>query len=236
MVSKNRDEILVRFKRKDCAEMKCYLRVGSSDPAPYEQVFIQGEYQPVIDLIKKNQDFNHIRYIVDAGGNIGLSTLYFRQYFPSAEIIIIEPDDRNFDQIQKNIAINGYQHVTPVKAGLWTTTDYLSITQPAGLMNQTSLVVEKSDTPTTLKGTSLSDLMANHRLPAIDLLKIDIEGAEKVLFDDPGFKKLLLEKVKYLAIEIHDKKNVSPSIYDFLNENHFSVEERSETTFAVNRN
>src|SRR5690242_20280412 len=52
----------------------------------FEEIFIDRDYEPPTGSV--------IRSIVDAGANIGLSTLYFRQRFPDAIIECFEPDPR----------------------------------------------------------------------------------------------------------------------------------------------
>lgn len=234
MLDQNEEEILVKFQRPGFLSLMCYLRIGSSDPIPYDQVFIQSEYYPLLSLIEKNKDMGDIRYIMDAGGNIGLTTLYLKQYFPAAKILIIEPDERNYYQIQKNISVNKLAGVNPVKAGIWSHDAYLSINHPEGLMNQTALMVAESSTPTGLKGVSVNSVADSNSFPEIDILKMDIEGTEEILFNDPVFRQTLIKRVRYLALEIHDRAKNAPLIHRFFTENGFAFNEISETTFAVN--
>jgi hypothetical protein len=50
----------------------------------------------------------------------------------------------------------------------------------------------------------MQDLLAKHRLPRIDLLKIDVEGSEKVIFESPQ-TRLWLPQVEMILIETHDR-------------------------------
>ena len=54
----------------------------------------------------------------------------------------------------------------------------------------------------TVAGLTLPDVMADAGMSRIDLLKIDIEGAEKAILDESfrGF----LDRVGTIAIELHD--------------------------------
>jgi FkbM family methyltransferase len=236
IIRHSRGEILVGFQQQGFPPLRGYLRIASSDPAPYMQVFIQGEYAPLIELIEKNEDVWSIQNIVDAGGNIGMTTLYLKQRFPQARILVVEPDTSNFTQVRKNIQVNAFTDIEPVQAGVWKTDTFLSITQPVGLMNQTSLVVTESASPTSLKGVTIGTLADGQGFPIIDVLKMDIEGTEAVLFRDPDFREMLVKRVSYLAHEIHASTGAAPEIHRFFDENQFSYTEASETTFAVNRN
>lgn len=234
IVRRTNQEILVRFHRRGYEPLQCYLRIASSDPVPFEQVFIQGEYDPLIRLIEETEGLNSISHIIDAGGNIGTTTLYLKQHFPQARILTIEPDARNFAQIQKNVQVNELPGIRPIQAGVWKNDAYLSITQPGGLMNQTSLVVTESPTPTALKGVTIGALADAHDFRVIDVLKMDIEGTEAVLFRDPVFQQMLATRVRYLALEIHAHTGAAREIHQFFDEHHFTYTEASETTFAVN--
>ena len=66
---------------------------------------------------------------------------------------------------------------------------------------------------------------------SIDLLKIDIEGAERFILTDKKTSDFL-EKVKILALEIHDEFNIRSAIYDVLRQHQFTITNHGETTIA----
>lgn len=236
LLSSEPDSLLVELRRKGFGPLRCFLRIASSDPAPYEQVFILEEYHPLVALIEKNKDARHILNIIDAGGNIGLTSLYLKQYYPDAKVVVIEPDESNLRQISRNIAVNRLEGITQLKAGLWKTNAFLSISGAQGdLMHQTALQVSESETPTPLKGVTLGKVADEHGFRLIDLLKMDIEGTEHVLFSDSTFLRTLAERVRYLALEIHGGPEAARSIHRFFSEHDFLFSEASETTFAVNQ-
>jgi hypothetical protein len=81
----------------------------SSDFAVYDQVFILNEYQPLADLIKKNEPENRGPLtIIDAGGNVGITSIFFNNIFPGSRFIIIEPDKENFRMLEANIRQNKF--------------------------------------------------------------------------------------------------------------------------------
>jgi cephalosporin hydroxylase len=69
------------------------LRLGTTDVAAYEHVFIHDEYG---FLLAREPSV-----IVDAGANVGMSAVYFANRFPSAEVIAIEPEPSNLFNPQK---------------------------------------------------------------------------------------------------------------------------------------
>jgi len=69
----------------------------------------------------------------------------------------------------------------------------------------------------------------------IDILKIDVEGAEKVLFEDIKYATQFLKKVKFIAIEIHDELDLRTKIYHAFRINNYFYYNSGELTIAVNR-
>src|SRR6478735_7707633 len=71
-----------------------YLRNGSSDVHVFSQVIYDREYE-LKYRVKPT-------VIVDCGANIGLATIFFKNKFPDATIIAVEPESSNFKVLQKN--------------------------------------------------------------------------------------------------------------------------------------
>lgn len=69
-------------------------------------------------------------------------------------------------------------------------------------------------------------------MPGIDVLKIDIEGAEVILFDKDRTQIDWLNRVRYVAIEIHDS-HARSNILDLLKEYGFAILSTGEITIAL---
>ena len=199
--------------------LKLYLRRMTTDFNIYGQVFKFGEYQSVVDIINKDAK-KKIEYIVDAGANIGCSSLFFKKNFPDAKVISIEPQKGNFEALERNININNYTDITPIQAGLWKDNSNLEINTDFrdGREHSFSLKPSKTQTKITesVKGITIQDLLIQYKIPYIDILKIDIEGAEKYLFESEELAYSNFSKVNYLAIEIHDEVVDRKLIYSVL--------------------
>jgi hypothetical protein len=85
----------------------------------------------------------------------------------------------------------------------------------------------------TVEAISINDIIQMYHWSNIDVLKIDIEGAERYLFQNNYFKTFL-PKVKCLVIEIHDEYDIRRTIYDVLKENSFDFTDAGELTIAFN--
>lgn len=146
-----------------------------------------------------------IRTILDLGSNIGMEAIRFRKLFPGARIIAVEASADNFAVLEKNASAAG--NITPIHAGIWNKDVCLKIVRPDGGDNQTFRVIEvdKSEAH-DFPATTVASILDKYNLEQVDILKVDIEGAESKLFDqtcDPW-----LHKVNCIIVEAPD--NDSP--------------------------
>ncbi len=172
------------------------LRMLTSDVPTYKQIYLDGEYA-----------FNADKYpevILDVGANIGLASIYFANKFPKARIIAIEPETSNFEVLKKNVS--NYSNVTPVHAALWNESGEINLVDP-GLGNWGFMTEEGGSSQHGLKSETVSaltinDIMNTFNIDKIDILKIDIEGAEKEVFMDADS---WLPNVDSLIVELHER-------------------------------
>lgn len=73
------------------------LRGDPSDAAVFEQVFLWREYELRDDALRES-----VETVVDLGGHIGMSAISFAIQFPKARIVVVEPDEENFQQLVMN--------------------------------------------------------------------------------------------------------------------------------------
>jgi FkbM family methyltransferase len=112
--------------------------------------------------------------VVDAGAYPGDYTLFAaRQVGPSGRVIAFEPDARNRAVLERNVRLDGRTNVTIIPKGLWDSDDVLNLDQD-GLA---STVVEHA-ADSTIEVTTLDAVVAALALPRVDVIKMDIEGAE----------------------------------------------------------
>lgn len=177
------------------AKHPMYMRKNASDVMTFHQVFYHRSYD-IYNIKLKYEP----KVIFDCGANIGMASVYFKNRYPGAKIISVEPESSNFDLLVKNT--EKYDDIHCVKAGIWNRTTNLKITD-RGLGNW-GFITEEVDYEdnTTVKAVSIDELMKRYNVDFIDILKIDIETSEKELFEK-NFEKWL-PKVKILIIELHD--------------------------------
>ncbi|MEY3739132.1 MAG: hypothetical protein RL544_1910 [Bacteroidota bacterium] len=133
--------------------------------------------------------------IIDCGANIGISSLYFKTIYPGATLIAFEPDKSLADIYQKNMLQNSIQDFTLHKAAVWTENGTISFNNMGSEASSIDVSGKSSHSVPTIK---LASIVAEH--PTIDLLKIDIEGAEYPVIQDIASE---LHMVKHMFIEYH---------------------------------
>lgn len=167
------------------------LRPHSSDRGILHQVFVRRDH----DLKLTFQP----RFIVDAGANAGYASVFFANRYPEAKIVALEVAQCNFEILKVNTA--AYPNVIPVHAGLWGRAANLRIENPDD--DQSAFRVrEAPETADTVPALTVTDLLDMFGECQVDLLKVDIEGAESEVF--AGQAASWLPKVRTLMIELHE--------------------------------
>lgn len=162
------------------------LRPRSSDIIVYKQIFVWEEYKFPVRFKPT--------VIIDGGGNIGLSALYFSAKFPDARVFVLEPDAENFQVLRENTADN--PKIIPIETALWGSNISFKTESSAGFWG-TQIHEDESGK----RALTIPDLMRQFDLEMIDILKLDIEGAEKDLFQSDV---AWLERTRMIVIELHD--------------------------------
>jgi FkbM family methyltransferase len=201
---------LLTLKENECTFI-VKLRNNTSDFFIFIQVFIRRDYYPFIDHILNKTDAKNPLVILDAGANIGLSCLFFKAYFPNCQVVCLEPDASNYNVLSWNVSQNlSNSKVLLLQQALWFKDEaiYLDNGFRDGSHSSIRVLPETSDTLKShekVMGISLSTIMRQNKLDFIDILKVDIEGSESVIFRNSEEMCVVLPKCKYIAVEVHEE-------------------------------
>lgn len=171
------------------------VRLRSADLWTFDEVLVGREYD--LPLPPKP------RTIIDAGAHIGLASVYFANRFPDARIIALEPEPSNFDLLQRNTA--PYPNIEPINAALWSTSGQLEVvdrgfgswafqTVPTARGGEKGLG--------TVRAMTLTQVLDDRSIVSADVLKIDVEGAEKEIFEHASD---WIGRVQAVVAELHDR-------------------------------
>jgi FkbM family methyltransferase len=169
----------------------------------YEEIFL-GEHYRLEGVT------NAAPFIVDAGANIGLATLYFKVHYPAARIICFEPHPVSFCYLKKNLAANDLNDVEAHQVALGATAGAARLygqNLGASLDAYWNVVVVNAPRSEAVTGQTehghtvsvrpLSEFIDNRD---VDILKLDIEGHEGVVLKELGGS---LRRVRHIIMEYH---------------------------------
>lgn len=146
--------------------------------------------------------------IIDCGAHIGLASIYFSKKYPRGEIYAYEADAAIAKMLAENIKSFGLKNVTVFEKAVWIDNDgvlFESTNDDSGYISN----IENVDCR-RIPSIRLKSIIANKE---IDLLKLDIEGAEYEVIADCDS---VLKNVKKIIIEVHKFRDLNGSLGDIL--------------------
>jgi FkbM family methyltransferase len=177
------------------SERPFFVRGRTTDDTVVESVFADNQYPLVDGFCPKT--------IIDAGANCGAASAYFKAHYPDADIVALEPEQSNFDLLARNLGrVDG---IDLLKGALWSRECALQITNPdsADYAFRVSDVTGGSDvSEESVRAYSVEQIMAMKRWQTVDLLKLDIEGSEREIFQRNCLD--WLGKVSMIFVELHE--------------------------------
>jgi FkbM family methyltransferase len=175
------------------------LRLRSSDLHVFGKVLVDHEYgfEPVAQP----------KTILDAGANIGLASIHFANRFPEATILALEPENSNFELLKQNAA--PYPKIMPVRGALWSENCSIELVAPGahkewnkwGFRTKSAGANKATTSDGRVEGMTVDRILRDHSIDFLDVLKVDIEGAEKEVFTDAS---AWIDKVGMVIIELHE--------------------------------
>jgi FkbM family methyltransferase len=171
-------------------------------------VFVTGRYEP-------NEFFLLQRVIqpgmtfIDAGANMGLYSIFAaRRVGPRGKVLALEPSGREFEILQKNVKLNSLTNVIVIRKALADRASDLDLSvAPLGKSGHNTLGAFGYDTPLDhrerVHAERLDDVVYSEGLGRVDVIKMDIEGAEMAALR--GAVETLRQFKPVLLIELSDR-------------------------------
>ncbi|GAB4819263.1 hypothetical protein N2152v2_006309 [Parachlorella kessleri] len=215
-----------------CCDAPVTVRKGTRDCGVFQQVFSHHFYKYIYPIAHTFSP----KYILDAGGNVGFSTVMFKLLWPEAIVVGLEPDPANFATYQLNTA--PFRGVHAVNAGLWGHRTRLAPAQE-NMQSWGKVFKEVGLDEEGIDAYSVKDIAAMFNIPGFDFVKMDVEGAEGLVF--MGDKDLSwLHDVQLMALEVHEGGNspfglqeVTPQIFEALSSTGMRGVEDGEHVFFM---
>jgi FkbM family methyltransferase len=166
------------------------MRMSSVDFALFREIFLCGQY---------DHDLGQPDTILDLGGYCGYTAVYFSALFPNARIAAVEPHPDNFAALIANLKLN-HLSATAFQAAATVVDGPVRLYLGGGTTHGLMPTSWSTGDEMTVEGLSVATILDRLGWEGIDLLKIDIEGAEEMLF---GAAQPWLARVKTIIGEYH---------------------------------
>ena len=196
--------VRIKGEKKD---LKVLMRPLESDLFVASQVFGWREYDVGA---QRRKALNHVAarwrlddlkaVIIDAGANVGYSSIFFANTYPDAVILAVEPNPSTFEILKRNVI--GNDRIIPINAALWS--HDAGVDMAAGDSGSWSDRVSDGPSLTSTSRTPsirLDQLMDKVHCARSLIIKLDIEGSEREVC---RVSRDILGKSPCIIIEPHD--------------------------------
>ncbi|MFA6378418.1 MAG: FkbM family methyltransferase, partial [Candidatus Omnitrophota bacterium] len=204
---------MMRF-RNFCVFLTIAMAWGKKDGLYYKEVFghpfyirprvasdlseyrLISHYYGVIDNVVSPQ------FIVDCGAYIGATAIYYLNTYPQVHVVALESDPQTFAVLEKNLA--PYRdRVRLINKAIWPRDANLVVVRKEN--NQWGNFVREAQAgeEPEIFTTTIQDVLRQSSFSKMDVLKMNVEGAERFVFAD--HQEDWLPKTKNIVIDLHDR-------------------------------
>ena len=147
-----------------------------------------------------NKNNSKVPLIIDCGANIGCSSLFFHRNHPKSFIVAIEPEKENFKLLQENT--KKIKKIKLVNSAVSSSEHFFSL-KKSNDSRAHKINDKKNKKIKNSKTVTINNILKDHPENKFSffLIKIDIEGFEKKLFER---NTEWIDKFKVIIIELHD--------------------------------
>lgn len=159
----------------------------------FREIFVGGVYDLPVST--------NAPVIFDCGSNIGMSILYFKHRYPSSRIVGFEPHPHVYETLQRNVSENGLRDVTLHRRALAAREgeiEFFAEGSASGALNMGLFADRNHGTAIKVEASPLSKYLTE----SVDLLKLDIEGAEESVLEELAAADAL-RHVRHIVCEYH---------------------------------
>lgn len=174
------------------------------------------DYRAFVDVfseifVRRDYFFNsqsQTPLILDCGSNIGMSILFFKRLYPQSRILAFEPDQETFAALQANVKTNQLEHVDLHNSAIYPSDGVINFYSDPSHPGSLAMSTERERFPgravtcQEVEAVRLSSYIQGE----VDLLKMDIEGAEGAVMSELA-QAGKLRCIKEMFVEYHHHMN-----------------------------
>ena len=154
------------------------------------------------DLYLQYAGLNKGDVVFDLGAYCGSSAQAFSHAVGSSgRVFAFEPDQENYAALLRNIDDHQMTNVVPIQKGIWSSETTLEFQSEGNMGSSVSGLLARSGHTRRVSVTSISAAAMEHKIDRLDLIKMDIEGAEVEAL--PAAADVLARFSPTLIIESH---------------------------------
>jgi FkbM family methyltransferase len=129
--------------------------------------------------------------MVELGSFWAYYSLWFKHQIPSATVVLVEPDPVNIQVGVRNFALNGLTPSSVVQAAVGAPGE-----------STVDIVCESDGVMRAIRAVTLDELISDERLPSVDLVLCDVQGAEVEMLIGAA-RSIASGKVRFMVISTH---------------------------------
>lgn len=213
---------LIGLKMRPPVDQVIYLRELGSDDLTFREIFLDDVYGDVVRRVPSCQT------MIDLGANIGLASVYFMSRY-NCRVFAVEPNPSTFSVLEKNLSQR--PGAACLQGAVWSHAANLGGNQSAGADHFSMFSTEESSDG-EIQGYPLPEVIRRSGFAQVDLLKVDVEGAERELFKGPLD---WLRSIRAIAIEFHDSSRDDIGFDRIMAEHGFQIEAEGGHTVVATR-
>lgn len=174
------------------------VRVNSSDVLLIWEIWRFKVY-------RRNGEAEYIRpesTIVDIGSHIGVFSSWAARQVPNGRVFAYEAASGNFTLLMENKKLNGLNNLFPYHLAVYDCPGRYPFSQPDGNGALGSIRQQDTGSSEWVTAVTLENILENHGLTRVDLLKLDVEGAEYPILLSTDSR--VLRCVRNIVLEYHE--------------------------------
>jgi FkbM family methyltransferase len=179
-----------------------YLRPASPDFLVLWAIFWNRVYELPVELT------GEVSSVLDLGAYTGISVLYFARRYSTARIVAVEPDTDNYACLQRNIQkLARPDQVETLKACVYSQHGTVRFTDHGPSWARSILGAGGVE----VSALTVLELLERFEARRVDLLKMDIEGGEKYVFESLD---QWIDRVGWILLEVHYHAMTLPTVVE----------------------
>ena len=170
------------------------------------QIHYMGCYEKVeTDYFSKRLNKDYI--CVDIGGNVGYFSMLMAQKASSGIVHVFEPITLNASMLKASAELNGLFNIRVNQCAVGDTDGEVSFSQSFDSAYSSMIDTDRKplDRVLTVPIVKLDTYIEHEKIPRVDVLKVDVEGAEEMVVI--GAARLLSDqsrRPKFILMELYD--------------------------------